>query len=81
MSLDIFSKHVLLESIDYLFQFMRINEDGNCKRFKVKRYYLPKRAIKNYKLIIIGKSFYDQAIIDVDINGLKINQKSNIRIR
>ena len=48
---------------------MRINEDGNCKRFKVKRYYLPKRAIKNYKLIINGKSFYDQAIVDVDING------------
>ena len=38
------------------------NHENNAKRFKVKRYYLPKCIIKNYDVIINGKSFYDQAI-------------------
>ena len=36
------------------------NQDPNTKRFKVKRYYLPKGIIKNYNVIINGKNFYDQ---------------------
>ena len=37
-------------------------EDADSKRFKAKRYYLPKGIIKNYNVIINGKHFYDQAI-------------------
>ena len=42
------------------------NQDSDSKRFKVKRYYLPKRIIDNYNVIINGKNFYDQAV-DSDI--------------
>ena len=48
--------------------------DGNAKRFKAKRYYLPKGIIKNYKMIINGKNFYDQAI-DSDIKQPEKNKK------
>ena len=48
--------------------------DGNAKRFKAKRYYLPKGIIKNYKMIINGKNFYDQAI-DSDIKQPGKNKK------
>ena len=40
---------------------------GASKRFKAKRYYLPKGIIKNYNVMINGKIFYDQPI-DSDIN-------------
>ena len=33
------------------------NQDDNAKRFKVKRYYLPKGIIDNYNVIISGKVF------------------------
>ena len=42
------------------------NQDGNSKRYKVERYYLPKVIIENYNIIISGKNFYDQPI-DFDI--------------
>ena len=42
------------------------NQDSDSKRFKAKRYYLPKRIIDNYNVIINGKNFYDQAV-DSDI--------------
>ena len=36
------------------------NQDDNGKRFKSRRYYLPKGIIKNYNAIINGKNFNDQ---------------------
>ena len=58
--MDIFSIHILLELIYYLFQ------DDNAKRFKTCRYYLPKGVIDDYNVIINGKKIYDQPI-DFDI--------------
>ena len=49
-----------------LFVLVYWNEDADSKRFKDKRYYLPKGIIKNYNVIINGKKFYDQPI-DSDI--------------
>ena len=34
--------------------------DNNAKRYKARRYYLPKGVIKNYNVIINGKNFYEQ---------------------
>ena len=48
-----------------MFVLVYSNEDADSKRFKAKRYYLPKDIIKNY-VIINGKSFYGQ-VIDSDI--------------
>ena len=45
-----------------MFVLVYSNHENNAKRFKVKRYYLPKGIIKNYNVIITGKNFYDQAI-------------------
>ena len=42
------------------------NQDANAKRFKTRRYYFLKDAIKNYNVIINRKNFYDQPI-DSDI--------------
>ena len=49
-----------------LFVLAYSNQDENAKRYKVRRYYLPKSIIKNYNVIISGKNFYDQ-LIDSDI--------------
>ena len=38
------------------------NQNASAKRFKTRRYYLPKGIIKNYNVIINGKNFYDQPI-------------------
>ena len=48
--------------VTILFVLVYSNQDGDSKRLKVKRYNLPKRIIKNYNVIINGKSFYDQVI-------------------
>ena len=50
MNIDIFSKQTLLELIDYL--------DDNCKRFKAKRYYLPKGFIRNYNVVLLSMEKY-----------------------
>ena len=42
--------------------FVLVYSNDDSKRFKAKRYYLPKGIIKNYNVIINGKSFYDQSI-------------------
>ena len=42
------------------------SKDASSKRFKTRRYYLPKGIIKNYNIIIYRKSFCYQAI-DSDI--------------
>ena len=41
-------------------------QDDNARRFKARRYYLPKDIIDNYNVIINGSIFNDQAI-DSDI--------------
>ena len=53
-------------AVNRLFVLAYTNEDATSKRFKTKRYYLPKGIIKNYNAIINGKNLYDQAI-DSDI--------------
>ena len=52
--------------VNGLFVLVYSNQDDNSKRFKARRYYLPKGIIDNYNVIINGKNFYDQAI-DSDI--------------
>ena len=37
------------------------SQDDNAKRFKVRRYYLPKGIIEHYN-VINGKNFYEQPI-------------------
>ena len=45
-----------------LFVWVYINQDNNSKRYKAKRYYLPKGMIKNYNIIVNKKNFYSQPI-------------------
>ena len=52
--------------VNRLFIFVYSNDDVDCKRFKAKKYKLPKGIIKNYDVIINGKNFYDQTI-DFDL--------------
>ena len=65
MNLDVFSIKTLLEFIDCFF-LVFLNRDNDSKRFKIRRYYLPKSIIKNYNVNINGKKFYCQPI-DSDI--------------
>ena len=52
--------------VNRLFVLVYANVDDNAKRYKARRYYLPKGVIKNYNVIINGKNFYDHHI-DSDI--------------
>ena len=45
-----------------MFVLVYSNEDADSKRFKAKRYYLPKGIIIYYNVIINGKNVYDQEI-------------------
>ena len=42
-------------------------KDGKAKRYRARRYYLPKGIIKNYNVSINGEAFYDQPIISNDM--------------
>ena len=53
-----------------MFVLVSTNQDVTAKRFKTRRYYLPKSIIKNYNVIINQKNFYDQ-VIDSDIKRYK----------
>ena len=64
MNIDIFSTQILLELIDHFF-FFYSNLKDNSKRFKAKRYHLPKEIIDN--VIINWKGVYNQSI-DLDTN-------------
>ena len=44
-----------IESIYRLFVLVYSNQDDNAERFKTRRYYLPKRIIDNYNVIINRK--------------------------
>ena len=70
------SNFVGLNGLDCLFQFIQ-EEDVDSKRFRAKRYYLPKGIIKNYNGIINGKNVYDQAI-DSDIKRYEEIRKLTI---
>ena len=48
--------------VDGLLVLVYSSQDENSKKFKVKRYYLPKRIIKNYNVMINEKNVYDQPI-------------------
>ena len=41
------------------------NQDDNSKRYKVRRYYLPKDIHKNYNAVNHGKNIYGQLIDSV----------------
>ena len=49
-----------------MFVSVYLNRNNDVKRFEAKSYYLPNGMIKNYKMIINGKNFYDEPI-DSDI--------------
>ena len=52
--------------VNRLFVSVYSNEDSNSKRFKSRRYYLPKGIIDHCNVINNRKTFYDQPI-DSDI--------------
>ena len=54
------------DRVNKLFVLIFVNRDNDVERFKTRKCYLPKSMIKNYKVIINGKSCYDHAI-DSDI--------------
>ena len=51
-------------------------EDGKAKRYKARRYYLPKGIIKNYNVSINGETFYNQLIISSDMKKKEINNRT-----
>ena len=68
--------------INRLFVLVYLNQDSDPKRFKARRYYLPKDIIKNYNVIINGKKFYDHTI-DSDLKGyekLENQQQGKVKI-
>ena len=69
INLDIFPNQILLESIfagvNRLFILIYTNQDDNSKRFKGKIYYLLKGIIKNYDVIINGKTFEIKPLIQI----------------
>ena len=60
INVDIFTNQILQELTDYFFQFIQMLII--TKRYKARRYYLPKGVNKNGNVIINGKNFYDQPI-------------------
>ena len=77
IDVDIFSNQILLELIDYLFQFIQ-TKIAIPKDLKTRRYYLPKAITDHYYVTMNGKNFHDQPI-DSDIK--RKNKKVNNRAR
>ena len=50
------------DGVNTLFVLVYTNETYNAKKFNAGKYYSPKGMIKNYKVIINGKNFYDHPI-------------------
>ena len=61
MNLDIFLNKIFF-GVNRLFVLIYKNNGDNDKIFNAWKYYLRKGIIKNYNMINIGKSFYEQAI-------------------
>ena len=57
-----------------LFVSVCSDQDVDSKKFKTRRYHLPKHIIKNHKVIINGKNFDDQSI-DSDIKRYEETRK------
>ena len=53
-------------AVNRLFVLVYSIKNAASRRFKAKRYYLPKGVIDNYNVFINGKYLYDQ-VIDLDI--------------
>ena len=71
--------------VNRLFVLVYTSHADNAKWFNGRKYYLPKSTIKNYNVIINGKSFYDQPIdSDIkqyeEIRKLKTGQSENYTI-
>ena len=49
--------------VNGLFVLVYSNQDAASRRFKAKRYYLPKGIMDNYNVIINGKSLYDHPVL------------------
>ena len=52
---------------------INLNINDDVKRYNPKKYYLQKSLVKNYKVIINGKNFYDKT------NGSDIKRCKEIR--
>ena len=59
-----------LVGVSRLFVLAYSNEDGDSKRFKTQRYYLPKGIIKSYNVITNGKTFMIKQLIQIQ-NDMK----------
>ena len=57
-----------------LFASVCSDQDVDSKKFKTRRYHLPKHIIKNHNMIINIKNFYDQSI-DSDTKRYKETRK------
>ena len=42
------------------FELVFSNQNANAKRFNARRYYLPKRMIKHYSVVFIGKKLWKE---------------------
>ena len=51
-----------LDAVNKLFLLVYSSPDDDTEKCKAKKYYLTKVSIKNYNIIINGKTFYDQWI-------------------
>ena len=51
--------------ITKFFVLVYSNQDDNAKILKAKRYYLPKGVIDNYNVIINGKTFIINQLIQI----------------
>ena len=49
--------------VNKLFDLIYSNQDADSKRFKTGKYYLPKDIIKNYNVMINGKTFMTNHLI------------------
>ena len=59
---------------------IHLNEDVNTKRYKAKRFYLPKCIIKNYNVIIKKNNFYDKPT-DSDVKRYEQIKKLKIMLQ
>ena len=64
MNIDIFANQTSV-GVNLLFILVYLNQNNDVKRYKAKKYYLPKGIIKDYNVIINGKKIYDQPIDSV----------------
>ena len=49
--------------VNILFVLAYLNQDNDSKRFKTRRYYLPRGSIGNYNFIINGKNLMTKQLI------------------